>query len=731
MFGWATSHLEKLAQTVAPQPTDPPGRYVYACKHGDEQGAIALLAELPGVEYSVDTQKGQTPLHLACLHSMTNLTDQILSMLLQRQIDGLSVTDADGNTALHFAAKSKKPNALDIVKLLITKYGASVLAKNSQGQTAYDVASIPSVRQYLLPLQLQEETRIAINNGGVGLPPGMDLGGLKIANSHLPPPPMAATTGNFPTVGQQYATPTGGPEQPYQGSDLPPTSSVATVSSPYAPPPAVMTSLASPASGNVAPPGSSSTSVQAAPSSANRDYSLRGYSSAAIEIKTSDGRRVMKPDGFHSSSSDKRLQQKYGHQSGIRFANLPPPPRSGEQTTPPVSGPGSSGLSSGPPSSCGNPFAGGRQHLAGARPASRYVAVDPVTGQAQQTPPALGGMGLQAPHPTPVTSSYPTPTFSTFQPNQVTGSQQQVNSSAPVFQQPAAAPITQVTTSPSPAFPPPPQLMQASAPTSGLFSTPSPVRQPGQPELNQGFTSPQNATGPAPSTPSAPVISSQKISPAPKSGESPFLTASPTRATKMFSAPPEQAQSQFPVTEPLQDTQQTAISGTKSLEVKSAVSVDDAAAAAQTLFAVDNSSVASQTGQSSAANVSTSHSGVHIFNDPAPAEASPAPVPVVAHAEVAMSNKGSPFAQGSRDSSTASDLFSSPPSNVAGESEVTETKNAGNDEQVQAPPQSTEEEEPMDEIPLSPTKTATVLQDNGKGGLYQAIGMPPPPFSKK
>ena len=713
MFSWATSHLEKLAHTVAPQPTDPPGRYIYACKNGDEQGAISLLAELPGVEYSVDTQKGRTPLQIACLHSMTNLTEQILSMLLQRQIDGLSVMDAEGNTALHFASMSKKPNALDIVKVLITKYGAPVLAKNAQGQTAYDVASIPSVRQYLLPLQLQEETRIALSNGGVGLIPGMDLGGLKIANSHLPPPPTIP--GRFPPAEQQYASPMGVAEQ--QGTGLPPPGTPATFSSP----PVITSLVSTPAPDSGAPAGS----FPAPPSSGNRDYSLRGYSSAAIDIKSSDGRRVLKPDGFHSSSSDKRLQQKYGHQSGNRYANLPPPPKSGDQATPPTSSPASAGgIPSAPLSANSNPFAGGRQHLVGVRPSSRYVAVDHVTGQAQPTP--LGGVGQPAPSPytTPVASNYPVPTFSTFQPNPYSGGQYQANPSVPAVQQSAAAPISQGTSSPLSAFPPPPQMMQMSntpiPAAAGLFATPSPARQTGQPELNQTFSSPQKPMDQAPSataTLSTPAALAHKVTPAPKSGESPFMTASPNRASKMFSAPPENILSSIPAIEPLQDVQQTDVDARKTLEeTTGATSADDAA----TMFAA-----------SPAANTTTPLSGVQSFTVPAAMEPSPAPAVVVVHDEVAMTSKGSPLGQGSRDSSTASNIFSSPPGNVVEEPQAAATMSIIRDEPLQASPQVTEEEEVLDEIPLSPTKTSMPQQENGKDGLYQAIGMPPPPFSKK
>lgn len=61
--------------------------------------------------------------------------------------------DQNGNTPLHYAAKY---GHLDLCKHLIDS-GSSVIAKNYQKQTPYDVAESHSVRQYLLPLQLQAE----------------------------------------------------------------------------------------------------------------------------------------------------------------------------------------------------------------------------------------------------------------------------------------------------------------------------------------------------------------------------------------------------------------------------------------------------------------------------------------------------------------------------------------------------------------------------------------------
>jgi hypothetical protein len=169
--------------------------------------------------------KRQTPLHLACLHSMPKLLDYILQTALAFAGGGSSsnnagnggiplqiwqVLDAEGNSPLHYACMSEKPNALVIVKMILM-FGlpqpnppgsapaslntALVTFKNYAGATPYDVAYLNTVRQYLLPIQLQAEIQYAIDNGGVGLPPGIDMGGLKVSNSALPPPPTNVAAG--------------------------------------------------------------------------------------------------------------------------------------------------------------------------------------------------------------------------------------------------------------------------------------------------------------------------------------------------------------------------------------------------------------------------------------------------------------------------------------------------------------------------------------------------------
>jgi Ankyrin repeats (many copies) len=69
--------------------------------------------------------------------------------------------DSAGNKPLHYAAKHGHP---ELCKLLVGK-GAFPGARNNTGQTAYDVADNHIVRQYLLPLQFQDERESSDSNG--------------------------------------------------------------------------------------------------------------------------------------------------------------------------------------------------------------------------------------------------------------------------------------------------------------------------------------------------------------------------------------------------------------------------------------------------------------------------------------------------------------------------------------------------------------------------------------
>ena len=329
MLSWASSQFDKLAQTVAPPPTDANGRFVYAVQRGDEDVALQCVSEIDAARAVLNPSKGTYAIHMACNGSM----DRLIRVLLSQPGVNLTFVDSQGNTPLHYATMSTdKGRALSTVKMLVTEYKASVVAKNSVGQTPYDLASLDNIRQFLLPLQLQEETRQAIDNGGIGLPPGIDMGGLRITNPAQPPPPIM----NVHLAPAPVSSPA---QHVYQTPqhDIP----------------------------------------QAPSSGQQSGYARTGSSSAAI-YKPSD-RRAYKADGFHSSSSDVNLQRKYGHVQVQTSTLAPPPPSSGNSIN--VGSAFPAPLASGP-----NPFAGGSNPYASGRANQRYVAYDAITGKAMAMP---------------------------------------------------------------------------------------------------------------------------------------------------------------------------------------------------------------------------------------------------------------------------------------------------------------------------------------------------------
>ena len=436
MFSWATSKLESLVQTVAPPPNDSNYQFLWCCQQGDEKGAMQVLLQSQSNDANIHPPidpirsiivqlKGQTPIHLACLNTM----HELLEFILARNDLGEGiwhVKDIEGNTPLHCACMSNSPNTLNMIKRILTNnctrsdgnnHGVApavlntslVGLKNSRGETPYDVAQLNSVRQYLLPIQLQAETQAALENGGAGLAPGIDLGGLKIQNSALPPPPsmaMIQANGVNMTSGvpaSRYAPPPmpnmvpnssslnqsqgiasapsqnlllQQPHQAFQGQNHPPP--FRTLSDPVVtttpPLPSVTNEQVSCA------PSLNFNSLPEPPRSGG-GYALVGRSSAAIYSRP--GGRVQPNDGFHSSSSDKNLQAKYGNENVTQRPSIPPPPTSG----------GNANLFSHslndnqpPPPSVGgagpNPFAGGASALGNRRvaPIGRYVNYDPIRG---------------------------------------------------------------------------------------------------------------------------------------------------------------------------------------------------------------------------------------------------------------------------------------------------------------------------------------------------------------
>lgn len=572
---------------------------------------MQLASQLPGSGVIVNQSKQQMPLHVACSHGMMHLTRH----LLNQPGAFLDMLDGGGNTLLHCAASCTQPAGLELVKMLINEMGANVCTKNYQGQTPYDMASLNNIRQFLLPIQLQQETKEALANGGTGLPPGVDMGGLKIQNAPPPPisgagavggppppqvgppptqvgPPPQGMSGpssaqGIPTspypqppnpFGQSISSSPSGqtsspyPQPPYPGSApnaqlaTPQSATTAPVPpapmsmpsnqpappppppSPYAQPPypgsAPNTQSATPQSAPMPPAPMSMPSKQPAPpppaqqqqqprestlkstptpapasEGGRHAYALTGYSSAAI-YKAAPGSGGIRPDGFHSSSSDKRLQQKYGHDQNSKYAHVPPPPSSGNSFGA-RSGASAGGSGSAPPSGGPNPYAGGLAHRQ--RP-NRYVNYDPATGNAP--PPAVARP--YSSYGAPAMGAAPTPTqYNVFQPGSATAQATPAPASAsmaapapmpppPFFQRPAAA------AAPSTVYASPPP--QTTAPPQA-----SPQQQPPQQQAPTGQVSP---FAQAPAAVTAPSATAMFASPAAAA------KTSDVSAPAVFSSPP-------------------------------------------------------------------------------------------------------------------------------------------------------------------------------------------------
>ena len=364
---------------------------------------------------------------MACQYSMTRL----LRLLMNQPGVSIEQPDYAGCTPLHHACMStQRSTGLEVVKILVQEYGADPCAKNSGGQTPYDVATIDSIRQYLLPIQLQKETQYALDNGGQGLPPGIDLGGLKINRSNMAPPPQFGGTGvaaspagvaqsRYPQTPGMASSSNTAPIAQHRQQQQPGQPNIP-VSQPIARAPASM-------------PGRSSNGSTPGRSQSSGGYSRSGQSSLAVYSK-------YKADGFHSSSSDVNLQRKYGHIGTSMASDVPPPPSSGNA---PSSGNGAY-LNSEP-----NPFTGAG-NLAGV---SRYASY----GQPLAAAPASVPMrGYGYPVATETAPKFFTPTARNTVP---------ATASAPT-----PSPSTNGPTSPF--MPPPPYSGEATAATNPVAASP-------------------------------------------------------------------------------------------------------------------------------------------------------------------------------------------------------------------------------------------------------------------
>jgi hypothetical protein len=365
MFAWANQKLTEIAVQLAPPANDPAHKFLAACSTGDEQGALMCLdpsyatEECPALQpHQVigNAQKGMQPVHHAAAAGMVEL----MRALLTHYRIAADTFDYEGNTPLHHACKSSEASSqfLAFVQMLVNEFGASVVVQNGTGQTPYDCATRGNVRNWLLPIQLQLETKKALETG-VGLIPGQDLGGFRPKT--LAPPPSGFSNAPAPYVGS-----TGGDavnalmhppgvrpptSQPY--AQAPPHSSEANPPMNFSPQqgstvvagPANVAVNAPPMDANAhtnQPPVTQAAATPAQsqnyrdpPRAAPAPSAASGTTTSHARFNTKkpiSGNLKYRPDGFHSSSSDTALQAKYGHLQ-VDYSNVPPPPTSGGGTT--------------------------------------------------------------------------------------------------------------------------------------------------------------------------------------------------------------------------------------------------------------------------------------------------------------------------------------------------------------------------------------------------------------
>jgi len=417
MFAWANEQFERLSETIAPSPSSPTHRFQSAITSHNVSLAIAVLSPSPppledGTPGSpldpyetLNKAKGTLPIHFAAEHGLT----EVVSTLIQQYGVSPEQFDLQGNTPLHYASSSG--HSLALVQFLVKENGVDVTTKNAEGKTPYDISSDDSIRQYLLPIQLQKETQQCLDNGGTGLPQGIDMGGLSLnRNVGMGPPPSMATggMGSPPPLAMHSnnwneATAVGGFRQEvselrnatvnpypmhhgvasitgdaktqpktddynYNGTRIHGNANTP-IEEPVTTQPIATNSAPSPEV-LVLKKNTTSNSETITPPVTDVDtYARRGFSSAAVlPIKSK-----YTPDGFHSSSSDVNLQQKYGHDkttgppSGtlnteIIASNLGPPPAA------PTTAANSSNDGNIVGGSVGyNPYAGGYGTAAGGR----------------------------------------------------------------------------------------------------------------------------------------------------------------------------------------------------------------------------------------------------------------------------------------------------------------------------------------------------------------------------
>lgn len=238
---------------------------------------------------------GLADIHVACRFN----NQLILELLLSQGLD-VNLSDKSGNTPLHYASRFGN---IDICRYLVA-LKARTGVRNASGQSPYDVAESHIVRQFLLPLQFQEEANNPDTNAQQQRPQDpFAIGGRTELPTNVAPPPLASSQG----VSQTYSAGSSLHSRyvPYPGTQN------ATNDQSYIPKTSTMQS-----------PPQDSLNTKGSDLYPSASQGSHGYNAS--------GDHLIRPDGFGSSHTDIRLQQKYGNvKESIRTA--PPPVETTQQ----------------------------------------------------------------------------------------------------------------------------------------------------------------------------------------------------------------------------------------------------------------------------------------------------------------------------------------------------------------------------------------------------------------
>jgi hypothetical protein len=367
------------------------------------------------IELGNVSNSGYADIHVACRYG----NKHVLKILLSRGIP-VNHPDRYGSTPLHYAAKY---GHLEICRFLVEANG-SPAARNSQGQSPYDMSDNHLIRQYLLPLQLACEREMNPNAGSAMVPPppagaGFLPSSTTMMNSFFPPangstsgipvysssssnqyPPQAYTPHQYPSAPPPAAPPQqpvhtypSVPIQSQDNSQAPPSPPVGrpnvfvnkTATLPIATSPALPESSSSPPILQHTTSGSDFQEMTQNPPTPPVQWNHSTVSSAPSSSGSQTSRRIIQPglslsfllpssssflsvtsDGFESSASKLALKEKYGHTKTV--TTVAPPPIFGAPPGPAAAPPPMMGA--GPPPAAYPPPA----YLQ-----NRYVAYDPNT----------------------------------------------------------------------------------------------------------------------------------------------------------------------------------------------------------------------------------------------------------------------------------------------------------------------------------------------------------------